>query len=52
MDAIVKQKVKEHLSTEYGKQMIEIYGFKYIKKEIHHAIENYTLGDKREQKCC
>jgi len=51
MNAIAKQKVREHLATEYGKQMVEIHGLKYVKKEIFHAIKTYTLGDKRQTKC-
>ena len=44
----IKQKVIEHLQTEYGKSMINIHGLKYVKKEIYHAIKNYTLGDDRK----
>lgn len=51
MNAIAKQKVKEHLSTNYAKEMIEIHGLNYVKKEIFHAVKNYTLGDKRQTKC-
>jgi len=51
MTTLEKQKVREHLSTEYGKQMVEIYGLKYVKKEIFHAIKNHTLGDKRQTEC-
>jgi len=48
MTTIAKQKVKDHLATEYGKQMVKIHGLKYVKKEILHAIKNHTLGDKRQ----
>jgi hypothetical protein len=48
MNAITKQKVKEHLATEYGQEMIQIHGLKYIKKEIFHAQKAFTLGDKRK----
>ena len=48
----VKQKVKEHFNTQYGKEMLEIHGLKYVKKEIFHARKTYGegLGDKRQIK--
>jgi hypothetical protein len=47
MNEIAKQKVREHLATDYGKAMQKHYGLRYVKKEIFHAIKCYTLGDKR-----
>ena len=47
MTALVKQKVKKIITSSYGKEMIKIYGLKYIKKEIFHAIKNQN-GDKRK----
>lgn len=51
MNTIAKQKVREHLATDYAKSMIEEYGLKYVKREIFHAVKTYTLGDKRQTKC-
>lgn len=49
MTTTAKQKVREHLATEYGKQMVEIHGLKYVKKEIFHAAKNQD-GDSRTMK--
>lgn len=47
MTTLVKQNVKNIISSDYGKKMIEIHGLKYVKKEIFHAIKNQN-GDKRK----
>ena len=47
LNDVAKQKVREHLATDYGKAMMEEYGLRYVKKEIFHARKTYHLGDKR-----
>ena len=39
MTTIAKQKVKDHLATEYGKQMVKIHGLKYVKKEMEDVYQ-------------
>jgi hypothetical protein len=46
MTVETKRKVKAHLESNYGQEMIAIHGSKYIKKEIFHAVKNQA-GDKR-----
>lgn len=46
MTAKAKQTVRNYFKTEYGKEMLEIYGLKIVKKEIFHAIKNQD-GDNR-----
>ena len=46
MTKATKAKVRIILKSNYGKQMMEIYGLTYVKKEIFHGIKN-SKGDQR-----
>ena len=47
MNAEVKEIVREHLSTQFSKDMIHKYGLSYVKKEIKHAKEIYQFVQRR-----
>ena len=42
-----KDKVRQHLQTPYGKEMVRIWGLQYVKKELYHAKKNVG-GDNRK----
>ena len=46
MTKATKAKVRIILKSNYGKQMMKIYGLTYVKKEIFHGIKN-SKGDQR-----